>query len=173
MLLTGLVLWSRMMARFPRCLGVNCLESVSTTVLDWARDPGAQRHAGPVVEATSAAMTHSHSNVTHILRTFGRRAVRTAYAAVLDARVLLQQPSPAFPHAQKLGLNRTGKPCTAVTHGTKRERAPSEDHSRFCCLGAAKVLQYTGGDADTHRCEHRTQPVVRLGERRRDAPRKL
>ena len=30
MLLAGLVLWSRMMAGLPSCLGVNCLESVST-----------------------------------------------------------------------------------------------------------------------------------------------
>jgi len=33
MLLTGLVLWSRMMAGFPWCLGVNCLEFVSRSPL--------------------------------------------------------------------------------------------------------------------------------------------
>jgi hypothetical protein len=33
MLLTGLVLWSRMMVGFPGCLDVICLEFVSTSLL--------------------------------------------------------------------------------------------------------------------------------------------
>jgi hypothetical protein len=77
MLLTGLVLWSRMMAGVPWCLGVICLESVSRFPSP-SRSRSGSGMFGPILATASrppgeamdsgVAATRKSERVTHISR---------------------------------------------------------------------------------------------------------